>query len=65
MSIVDITIDIDSFRCRSFLFLSFISIPAGLDFSDQIGALIDEVVLNAKKLVQATSREIEKWRRRT
>ncbi|CAL9122522.1 unnamed protein product [Musa textilis] len=28
----------------------------------QIGGLIDEVVVNAKKLVKATSREIEKWR---
>ncbi|KAJ8484228.1 hypothetical protein OPV22_016713 [Ensete ventricosum] len=28
----------------------------------QIGGLIDEVVVNAKKLVKATSQEIEKWR---
>ncbi|KAG6492062.1 chorion class B protein M3A5-like [Zingiber officinale] len=28
----------------------------------QIGALVDEVVFNAKRLVQATSKEIEKWR---
>ncbi|WOL14294.1 hypothetical protein Cni_G23074 [Canna indica] len=29
--------------------------------NDQIGALVDEVVLNTKKLVRATSREVEKW----
>lgn len=40
------------------MFISFL----GLDFRDQIGALVDEVVFNAKRLVQATSKEIEKWR---
>ncbi|PON60543.1 glycine-rich protein [Parasponia andersonii] len=30
---------------------------------DEIGALIDDLVDNTKKLVRATSREIDKWRR--
>ncbi|XP_031490751.1 uncharacterized protein LOC116257878 isoform X1 [Nymphaea colorata] len=30
---------------------------------DQIGALVDQVVLTTKKLVAASSREIDKWRR--
>jgi hypothetical protein len=34
-----------------------------LPTSDDIGALVDELVLNTKKLVKATSREVEKWRR--
>ncbi|KAJ3671568.1 hypothetical protein LUZ60_007647 [Juncus effusus] len=29
---------------------------------EQIGALMDELVVNTKKLVQATSKEIEKWK---
>ncbi|XP_038712960.1 uncharacterized protein LOC120006909 isoform X2 [Tripterygium wilfordii] len=30
---------------------------------DEISSLIDELVINTKKLVRATSKEIEKWRR--
>ncbi|KAK9094773.1 hypothetical protein Scep_026242 [Stephania cephalantha] len=30
---------------------------------DEINALIDELVVNSKKLIRATSREIDKWRR--
>ncbi|CAN6458240.1 unnamed protein product [Victoria cruziana] len=30
---------------------------------DQIGALVDQLVLTTKKIVTATSKEIEKWRR--
>ncbi|PON95131.1 glycine-rich protein [Trema orientale] len=30
---------------------------------DEIGALIDDLVDNSKKLVRATSRELDKWRR--
>ncbi|KAL0437871.1 UNVERIFIED_CONTAM: hypothetical protein Slati_2270100 [Sesamum latifolium] len=29
----------------------------------EIGALVDDLVLSAKKLIQATSREVDKWRR--
>ncbi|KAJ4751354.1 glycine-rich protein [Rhynchospora pubera] len=29
---------------------------------EQIGALVDELIVNTKKLVQATNKEIEKWR---
>lgn len=34
-----------------------------LPTQDEIGALIDEVVINTKKLIKATSREVDKWRR--
>ncbi|KAB5512426.1 hypothetical protein DKX38_029492 [Salix brachista] len=37
--------------------------PVNLPTNDEIGGLIDELVINTKKLVKATSREIEKWRR--
>ncbi|KAJ0579958.1 hypothetical protein HanPI659440_Chr04g0148431 [Helianthus annuus] len=30
---------------------------------DEIGLLIEEVVVNTKKLIKATHREVEKWRR--
>ncbi|KAL3845737.1 hypothetical protein ACJIZ3_003140 [Penstemon smallii] len=30
---------------------------------DEIGALVDELVVNTKKLIQATSKEVDKWRR--
>ncbi|KAG2710052.1 hypothetical protein I3843_04G006800 [Carya illinoinensis] len=30
---------------------------------DEIGALVDELVINTKKLIRATSREVDKWRR--
>lgn len=30
---------------------------------DEIGALINELVINTKKLVKATTREVDKWRR--
>lgn len=29
---------------------------------DEIGALVDELVLNTKKVIRATSREVNKWR---
>ncbi|XP_034674689.1 protein TRIGALACTOSYLDIACYLGLYCEROL 5, chloroplastic [Vitis riparia] len=34
-----------------------------LPTQDDIGVLVDEVVRNTKKLIKATEREIEKWRR--
>lgn len=34
-----------------------------LNVRDEVGALVDELVVNAKKLIKATSREVEKWRR--
>ncbi|KAF2299628.1 hypothetical protein P3X46_035236 [Hevea brasiliensis] len=37
--------------------------PGNLPTQDEIGGLIDELVINTKKLVRATSREIEKWRK--
>ena len=30
---------------------------------DEITALVDDLVINTKKLVRATTKEIEKWRR--
>ncbi|PSS00196.1 Forkhead box protein [Actinidia chinensis var. chinensis] len=30
---------------------------------DEIGALIDELVINTNKLIKATSRNVDKWRR--
>ena len=37
--------------------------PGNLPSQDDIGALVDEVVINTKKLIRATSKEIDKWRR--
>ncbi|GLU16317.1 hypothetical protein SLE2022_327560 [Rubroshorea leprosula] len=37
--------------------------PGHLPSQDDINALIDELVINTKKLVRATSKEIDKWRR--
>ncbi|CAA3031124.1 keratin, type II cytoskeletal 59 kDa, component IV [Olea europaea subsp. europaea] len=34
-----------------------------LPTQDDISDLIDEIVVNTKKLMKATSREVEKWRR--
>ncbi|XP_050234526.1 uncharacterized protein LOC126682804 [Mercurialis annua] len=34
-----------------------------LPTQDEIASVIDELVINTKKLVKATSREIEKWRK--
>ncbi|KAL7118402.1 hypothetical protein ACP275_03G134200 [Erythranthe tilingii] len=34
-----------------------------LPVQDEIGALVDELVVNTKKLIEATSREVDKWRR--
>nr|XP_043636932.1 protein TRIGALACTOSYLDIACYLGLYCEROL 5, chloroplastic [Erigeron canadensis] len=34
-----------------------------LPTQDEIGFLIEEVVVNTKKLIKATHREVEKWRR--
>ncbi|KAL3503800.1 hypothetical protein ACH5RR_033641 [Cinchona calisaya] len=36
---------------------------ANIPSQDEIGVLIDELVMNTKKLVKATSREVDKWRR--
>ncbi|KAL5538259.1 hypothetical protein UlMin_027754 [Ulmus minor] len=36
---------------------------ANFPTQDEIGALIDELVDNTKKLARATSKEIDKWRR--
>lgn len=30
---------------------------------DEIGALVDELIINTKKVIRATSREIDKWKR--
>ncbi|KAF8025122.1 hypothetical protein BT93_F2080 [Corymbia citriodora subsp. variegata] len=35
----------------------------GLPTQDEIGALVDDLIINTKKLISATSREIDKWRR--
>ncbi|XP_057793861.1 uncharacterized protein LOC131010377 [Salvia miltiorrhiza] len=35
-----------------------------LPAQDEIGDLVDELVVNTKKLIQATSREVNKWRGR-
>jgi len=32
-------------------------------FRDDITALVDDIVINTKKLIKKTSREIDKWRR--
>ncbi|XP_076935819.1 uncharacterized protein LOC143602671 [Bidens hawaiensis] len=37
--------------------------PGSLPTQDEIGVLIEEVVVNTKKLIKATHREVEKWRR--
>ncbi|GMH31418.1 hypothetical protein Nepgr_033261 [Nepenthes gracilis] len=37
--------------------------PGNLPSHDQIAAVVDELVLNTRKLMVATSKEIEKWRR--
>ncbi|KAL5703988.1 hypothetical protein ACHQM5_022472 [Ranunculus cassubicifolius] len=34
-----------------------------LPSQDELGALIDDLVVNTKKVIRATSKEIEKWRR--
>lgn len=34
-----------------------------LHTQDEISSLVDEIVVNTKKLMKATSREVEKWRR--
>ena len=49
-------------KCFStFFFLFFIFLYS--IFRDDVGVLVDEVVRNTKKLIKATEREIEKWRR--
>ncbi|TKW27220.1 hypothetical protein SEVIR_3G243700v4 [Setaria viridis] len=35
----------------------------GIGFGDQIDVLLDELIENTKKLIKATSKEIDKWRR--
>jgi hypothetical protein len=37
--------------------------PLNFSTQDEIAALVDEFVINTKKLIRATSREIDKWRR--
>ncbi|KAK1386794.1 chorion class B protein L11 [Heracleum sosnowskyi] len=34
-----------------------------LPVQDEIGTLIDDLVVNTKKLIRATSKEVDKWRR--
>ncbi|XP_059631071.1 protein TRIGALACTOSYLDIACYLGLYCEROL 5, chloroplastic [Cornus florida] len=34
-----------------------------LPSQDEINALVDDLVMNTKKLIKATSREVDKWRR--
>ncbi|EPS58485.1 hypothetical protein M569_16329, partial [Genlisea aurea] len=36
---------------------------AVVPLQDDIGGVIDELVVNTKKLIEATSREMDKWRR--
>ncbi|XP_062232549.1 protein TRIGALACTOSYLDIACYLGLYCEROL 5, chloroplastic-like [Phragmites australis] len=36
---------------------------SGLPSEDQIDILVDELIENSKKLIKATSKEIDKWRR--
>lgn len=37
--------------------------PINFPSQDEMGAIVDELVINTKKLIRATSREIDKWRR--
>ncbi|KAK6937907.1 hypothetical protein RJ641_031415 [Dillenia turbinata] len=37
--------------------------PGNLPTQEEIDVLINDLVINTKKLIRATSREIEKWRR--
>lgn len=37
--------------------------PMNFPSQDEIGALVDELVINTKKLIRATSKEVDKWRR--
>ncbi|KAK7825416.1 hypothetical protein CFP56_033118 [Quercus suber] len=37
--------------------------PINFPSQDEIGALVDELIINTKKVIRATSREIDKWRR--
>ncbi|KAF7813316.1 ATP-dependent RNA helicase glh-2-like [Senna tora] len=32
-------------------------------FRDDISGLVDEIVINTKKLIRETTKEIDKWRR--
>ncbi|KAG8378572.1 hypothetical protein BUALT_Bualt08G0150800 [Buddleja alternifolia] len=41
----------------------FINSRGNVPVQDEIGSLVDELVVNTKKLIQATSREVDKWRR--
>ncbi|XP_055816668.1 uncharacterized protein LOC129886139 [Solanum dulcamara] len=39
--------------------------PANANFlnQDEVGQLLDEIVVNTKKLIKATTQELDKWRR--
>ncbi|XP_009602078.1 uncharacterized protein LOC107779538 isoform X1 [Nicotiana tabacum] len=37
--------------------------PANFPNQDEVGELIDELVVNTKKLIKATTQELDKWRR--
>ncbi|KAF5936560.1 hypothetical protein HYC85_024066 [Camellia sinensis] len=39
------------------------SLSSNLPSQDEIGALIDELVMNTKTLIKATSTQVDKWRR--
>lgn len=54
-----------SFTFFAFLVFIYICIYVCVFCRDEIGAIIDELVNNTKKLVALTSREIDKWRRWT
>ncbi|XP_073283368.1 uncharacterized protein [Primulina huaijiensis] len=41
----------------------FLNGRGNVPIQDDIGGLVDELVLNTKKLIQATSREMDKWKR--
>ncbi|XP_059297390.1 uncharacterized protein LOC132050249 [Lycium ferocissimum] len=37
--------------------------PANLPNRNEVGELLDELVVNTKKLIKATTQELDKWRR--
>ncbi|GER27638.1 glycine-rich protein [Striga asiatica] len=41
----------------------FLNKRGDVPLQNEIGDLVDELVVNTKKLIQATSREVDKWRR--
>lgn len=59
----NVLLDITSIRFFAGIFsLKFLVFLPGV-VRDEMGAIVDELVINTKKLIRATSREIDKWRR--